>query len=146
MNYKRTYNISIKMDESSEGLFKEISKAIESILDTYQKDGVIRTYVVVVDPVNPNPQLMAQSGIEMIGEAILHILKEAGPLRAANISDHLGIPPYTGGKTKNKTGCMKYGIVHCILRKLQEEGYVQCSSKKGFRELTQKGHGLFMDR
>lgn len=146
MNYKRTYNISIKMDELSEGVFKEISKAIEFVLDTHQEDGVIRTYVVVVDPVNPNPKIMAQSGIEMIGEAILHVLKEAGPLRGKDISDRLGIPPYTGGKEKNKTGCMNYGVVHCILRKLQEEGYVQCSSKKGFRELTQKGHNLFTDR
>ena len=89
---------------------------------------------------------MAQSGIEMIGEAILHILKEAGPLRGKDISNRLDIPPYTGSKTKNKTGCMRYGIVHCILRKLQEEGYVQCSSKKGFRELTQKGRNLFTGR
>ena len=144
MNYKHTYKISINMDESSDVLFKEISKAIESILDTYHKDGVIKTYIVVIDP--DNPQIMAQSGIEMIGEAILCILKEAGPLRAKDISERLGIPPYTGGKEKNKTGCMRYGIVHCILRKLQEEEYIQCSSKKGFRELTQKGHDLFTDK
>ena len=140
MNYKHTYNISINMDDSPEDLFKEISKAIESILDTYHKGEVIRTYLVVAP--SDNPKIMAQSGIEMIGEAILHILKEAGPLRGADISECLDIPPYTGGKEKNKTGCMNYGIVHCILRKLQEEGYVQCSSKKGFRELTQKGHDL----
>lgn len=144
MDYKHTYNISIDMDDSPEGLFKGISVAIESILGTYHKGEVIRTYLVVVD--SDHLKVVAQSGIEMIGEAILRVLKEAGPLRGADISKRLGIPPYTGGKKKNKTGCMNYGIVHCILRKLQEEGYVQCSSKKGYRELTQKGLDLLTDK
>ena len=92
-----------------------------------------------------DPEIIAQKGVEMIGKAVLYVLNEKGPLTAAKISTHLGIPPYTGGKKKNEKDCMRYGIVHCILRKLQEEGYVQCSSKKGFRELTQKGRNLFTD-
>ncbi len=51
MNHERTYQISIETDESSEHLFKEISRTIESVLDTYQKDGVVKVYVVnVSDP------------------------------------------------------------------------------------------------
>ena len=60
----------------------------------------------------------AQTGIGYLEEAILETLGDRS-LKAAHISNILGIPSYAEENEWN------YAIVHGILRKLQDEGYVK---------------------
>lgn len=125
MKCERIYRISIETNEPSETLFQEINRAIESVLDTFQKDRRTKVYIVnVKDPDDSPPFEMADQSLEIIEKAILHVLLEAKrteevSLSASEISTRLRMSAY---KDKTSSSPTSYTLIREILLHLQFHG------------------------